>query len=77
MLHCGDDLMGHIPDDLIGITVWHQAGKRPSTCHAVSAGVVNHDQIDATRFFALGTDSCTRATTNNGQSLIQLFSKAF
>ncbi len=47
-------LARHLDDDLVGVAIGHQAGERAAPGHAVAAGVVDDDQVDAAGFLAFG-----------------------
>ncbi len=48
------DLARHIHHDLIGVAVGQESCERTAAGHAVAPGVVDHDQVDAAGFLALG-----------------------
>ena len=45
---------GHLHHDRIGVAIGHQPGERAAAGHAVAAGIVDHDQVDAAGFLAFG-----------------------
>ena len=51
--HQRQHLVRHLHDDGIGVAIGEQPGERPAPSHAVAAGVVQHDQVDAAGFLAL------------------------
>src|SRR5690606_38028662 len=53
VLDHGDDLVGHLQHDLVGVAVGQQPGQRSATGHPVPAGVVDDDQIDPAGLLAL------------------------
>ena len=69
------DLSRHLDDDLVGVTVRHEAGQRPVARHAEAARVVDHNQVRSARLGALGRDSraCARADDweTEGRLLLQ------
>ena len=44
--HDRQHFAGHLQNDRIGVAIGHQTGKRAATGHAVTAGIVDHDQVD-------------------------------
>ena len=38
----------------VGVAIGHQAGERAAAGHAVAAGIVDHDEVDAAGFLAFG-----------------------
>ena len=50
----GQHFAGHLHHDRVGVAVGHHAGKRAAAGHAVAAGIVDDDQVDAAGFLAFG-----------------------
>ena len=46
----------HLDHDRVGVAVGEQAGERAAAGHAVAAGVVDDDEVDAARLLALGRE---------------------
>ena len=53
VLHDGQDLLSHFHHDLVGVAVGHHAGERTAPGHAVAPGVVDDDDVGASRLSAL------------------------
>ena len=49
-----EHLAGHLQHDRVGVAIGHQPGERTAAGHAVAAGIVDHDQVDAAGFLAFG-----------------------
>ena len=47
-------LARHFDDDLVGVAIGEQAGERAAAGHAVAAGIVDDDEVDAARLLAFG-----------------------
>ena len=47
-------LLRHVDDDLVGVAVGEQARRRAAAGHAVAAGIVDDDEVDAAGLLALG-----------------------
>ena len=61
----GEHFAGHLQHDRVGITIRHQAGERATAGHAVAAGVVDDDQVDAACLFTLGRQAGAGAAADN------------
>ena len=59
----------HLHDDLVGVAVGEQSGRRAPSCHPIAAGVVDDDQIDAARFLAFGRKPGSGPAADNGNTL--------
>ena len=57
----GSTSRGHVDDDRVGVAVGQQPGERAAAGHAVAAGVVDDDQVDAAGLGALGREARARA----------------
>ena len=62
----GKYLGGHLHDDPVGVPVRHETGQRAATRHAISAGVVDDDEVRPTRLGALGGDARAGAASDDG-----------
>lgn len=51
----------HLHNNRVGIPVSQKTGTRAETGHAVTPGIINHNQIRAAALRKLGGDSCARA----------------
>ena len=58
-------LAAHLDHDLVGVAVGQQAGQRAAPGHAVAAGIVDHDQVDAARLLAAGGQAGTGAAADD------------
>jgi hypothetical protein len=47
-------LVRHLHDDVVGVAVGQQTGQGAPPRHPVAAGVVDHDEVDATGLLPLG-----------------------
>ena len=56
----------HLDHDLVGIAIGHQPGERAAAGHAVAAGVVDDDEIDAAGLLALGGEAGAGAAADDG-----------
>ena len=56
----------HVPHDLVGVAVGEHASERASPRHAVAAGIVDDDEVDAARLLAFGGKARSRAAADNG-----------
>ena len=54
VLHDRQHLARHLHHDLVGVAVGHQPGERAAARHAVAAGIVDDDEVDAAGLLALG-----------------------
>ena len=52
--HDREHFAGHLHDDRVGVAIGHQPGERAAPGHAVAAGIVDHDQVDAAGLLAFG-----------------------
>ncbi len=66
VVHCSQYFAGHFQHDLVGVAVGHQAGERASSSHAVSSGIVDHDEVDAAGLFAFGRYAGAGPAPDNG-----------
>ncbi len=73
----GEDFAGHFHDDGVGIAIGHEAREGAVARHAVSAGIVDDNQIDSARFFAFGADAGACAAADDGFSFSDLSTEAF
>ena len=64
-LHHRQHLAGHLHDDLVGVAVGQQAGERAAAGHAVAAGVVDDDEVDAAGLLALGREAGAGAAADD------------
>ena len=65
VLHHGQHLVRHLLDDLVGVAVGEQARGGAAPGHAVAAGIVDDDQVDAARLLALGRDAGAGAAADD------------
>ena len=65
VLHDGQDLERHLLDDLVGVAVGEKARGAAAAGHAVAAGVVDDQQVDAARFLALRGEAGARAAPDD------------
>ena len=68
VLHRGKHFVRHLLHDLVGVAEGHQAGERTAAGHAVAPGVVDHDEIDSARLFALRADARPRTAADDWQA---------
>ena len=47
-------LARHFDDDRIGVAIRQEAGERAAACHAIAAGIIDDDEVDAARLLAFG-----------------------
>ena len=59
------DLARHVLDDLVGVAVGEQAGRRAAPGHAIAAGIVDDDQVDAAGLLALGRQAGAGAAADD------------
>ena len=59
------DLARHLEDDLVGVAVGQQAGQRAAAGHAVAAGIVDHDQVDAAGLLAFRREAGAGAAADD------------
>ncbi len=64
-LHDRQHLARHVDDDRVGVAVGHQPRERAAARHAVAAGVVDDDQVDAAGLGALGREAGARACADH------------
>jgi hypothetical protein len=62
-------LVGHLLHDLVGVAVREQPGERAATGHPVAAGVVDHDEVDATGLLAFGRKAGAGAAADDRLAL--------
>src|SRR5688572_27509266 len=65
VLHHRQYLARHVEHDLVRVAVGHQTGERAAAGHAVAAGAVDHDEIDAAGLLALGGKARARAAADD------------
>ena len=58
-------LARHLDDDRVGVAIGQQPGERASAGHAVAAGIVDDDEVDAARFLAFGREARARAAADD------------
>ena len=56
---------GHLHDDGVGVAIGHHAGERAAPGHAIAAGIVDDDQVDAAGFLAFGGKASAGAAAND------------
>src|SRR5882724_3234092 len=66
VLDHGQHLARHVEHDVVGIAVGHEAGERAAAGHAVAAGVVDDDEVDAAGLLALGGEARARPAPDDG-----------
>ena len=66
----GQDLVGHFPNDGVGVSIRHQPCQRPAAGHPEPARIVDHDQVDSPGFLALGAQAraCAAADQRTSRS---------
>src|SRR6202008_1957402 len=42
---------------VLAIAIGHESGERAASGHAIAAGIVDHDEVDATGLFAFGRET--------------------
>lgn len=57
MLDDGQDVRGHVDDDVVGVGVRHQAGEGAAAVHAEAAAVVDDDEGDTAGFGGFGCEA--------------------
>ena len=62
----GEHLGGHLLDDLVGVAEGEEAGGGAAAGHAVAAGVVDDDEVDAAGLLALGREAGAGAAADDG-----------
>ena len=65
-LHDRQHLARHVDHDLVGVAVGEQAGERAAARHAVAAGVVNDDEVDAACLLAFRGQPGAGAAADDG-----------
>ena len=65
----GQDLVGHLHDDGIGVAVGEQPGQGAATGHAEAPRVVDDEQVDAAGLGGLRGDAGARTTADDGPAL--------
>ena len=65
LLHDRQHLVGHLLDDLIGVAVGEEARRAAAPGHAIAAGVVDDEQVDAAGLFALGRQARAGAAADD------------
>ena len=65
LLHDRQHLARHLDDDVVGIAVGEQAGERAAARHAVAAGIVDDDEVDAARLLAFGGEAGAGAAADD------------
>src|SRR6266850_751434 len=65
----GEHFAGHFQHDRVGVAVRHQSGKRAASSHAVAAGIVDDDQVNAACFLAFGRQSGAGAAADDRLAL--------
>ena len=68
VLHDGQDLLAHLHDHLVGVAVGHHAREGTPPAHAVPPGIVDDDNVGASRFRALGGQTGAGARADDGSS---------
>jgi hypothetical protein len=67
----------HLLDDLVGVAIGQQPGRRTPSRHAVASGIVDDDQVDATGLLGLGRQAGARAAADDryavGDHLAEFF----
>ena len=66
VLHHRQHLARHVHHDLVGVAVGHQPGERAAPGHAVAAGVVDDDEVDAAGLLALRREPGAGAAADDG-----------
>ena len=61
----GQHLAAHLDHDLVGVAVGQEAGERAAAGHAVAAGIVDHDQVDAAGLLAAGREAGAGAAADD------------
>ena len=77
VFHDREDLVGHLLDDLIGIPVREEARRTSPAGHAVAARVVDDEQIDAARLFALRGEARACAAADDRFAARDLLAESF
>ena len=62
----GEDLGGHLLDDLVGVAEGEEAGGGAAAGHAVAAGVVDDDEVDAAGLLAFRREAGAGAAADDG-----------
>ena len=65
VLHDREDLVGHLLDDLVGVAVGEEARRAAAAGHAIAAGVVDDEEVDAARLFAHGGEARAGAAADD------------
>ena len=55
----------HLLDDLVGVAIGEQARRRAAPGHAVAAGIVDDDEVDAAGFLAFGREAGAGAAADD------------
>ena len=58
-------LARHLDHDGIGVAVGEQAGERAAARHAITAGIIDDDKVDAARLLAFRREADARAAADN------------
>ena len=69
VLDDGEDFVGHLHDDRVGVPVGQQPGERAPAGHAETARVVDDQQVDSARFGGLGRYARARAAADDRAAL--------
>ncbi|MET4839326.1 hypothetical protein ABIF44_008733 [Bradyrhizobium japonicum] len=75
--HDGQHFAGHLQHDGVGVAISHQSCKRAAAGHAIAAGIVDDDEIDATGFLALGRQAGAGAAADDGLAALCHVAEAF
>ncbi|MHC2653915.1 hypothetical protein ACVMHY_006494 [Bradyrhizobium barranii subsp. barranii] len=75
--HDGQYFAGHLQHDGVGVAISHQSCERAAAGHAIAAGIVDDDEIDATGFLALGRQAGAGAAADDGLAALCHVSEAF
>ena len=65
VLHHRQHFARHLDHDLVGVAIGEQPGRRTAARHPVAARIVDHDEIDAAGFLALGGKACAGAAADD------------
>ena len=64
-LHDRQHLARHLDHDRVGVAIGQQAGERAAAGHAIAAGIVDDDEIDAAGLLAFGGKARARAAADD------------
>src|SRR5699024_10045489 len=73
VLDHGENLGAHLHHDLVCIAVREDASQRAAASHAITAGVVDDQQVSAASFGALGGDAGASADAHEETAGLALF----